>query len=157
MGTQEGIQPWDTVAEFMADTSITQHEGNEVILKDVLDPGVTHVAYLAGAEVPDGKFSVRKTNDASLTFWASSINKQIADAENLAYPSVRNSVHQNISIAVAAAEVGESYDFGVASGLPVGVELTIQPVVVAGTIPFIIKNKSGATITPGNIVVNIYK
>lgn len=155
MARQFGIVTYATVAAFKADTLVDQQVGDVVQLEDVLSPGVTHVSRAAGAETPDDVYTVKKTNDATKTFWASSVNELVAGNLNVSYSALPDGIEEEVTVAVAPAVVGVSYEFGVISGKPNGVEIRILEV-MAGNIVFIVKNNTGAPLTAGTIILNLY-
>ena len=97
-----------------------------VQLEDVLDAGVTHISREADTETPDDVYAVRKTNDATKTFWASSVNKQVASALNIPIPLIKDNLDENVDVAVVGVEIGKSYAFAVTSGLPADVVLELN-------------------------------
>ena len=153
---QTGIVSWDTVANFKADTTVTQQKDDEVRIADILKTGTTWVAVPAGAEVPDDLYMVQKTNDTSLTFWASSAKSLILSAGNLAYSALFDNTEEVVALAVPDAVVGGAYAIGVVSGLPADVSLAVEPCTTAGKINVVVSTNSGATLTAGTAVVNIY-
>jgi len=157
MATQTGIVTYTTDVLFKADTIMAQQVGDEVQLLNILSPGVTHIARTASTEVPDNIYTIRKTNDATKTFWASIVSNLLKGNVAVAMPAlVDNAEHEVTVTGVTGATVGKAYEIGVISGLPAGVRLTMQPVVTANTVKFLITNNTGATLTAGSILTNIY-
>ena len=155
MARQIGVVTYPTLASFKADTLIVQQVSDVVQIEDVLEPGVTHIARNAGSETPDDVYTIQKTNDTSKTFWASSIDELVEGNVNVAFGALPDGTEQTVTVAVAAAAPGESYEFGVISGKPADVELSILNV-TAGNIDFLVRNNTGSTLTAGTIVLNLY-
>jgi hypothetical protein len=153
---QNGLKTWPTVAAFKADNTIAQQLDDQVQLNDVLSPGVVHTSRVAGAETPDDVYMVRKTNDSTLTFWASSVNTLIAGNASVPFGAIPDNAEEVVPVAVPNAIAGEPYVFGVISGKPAGVELIILEV-NAGEIVFLFKNNTGSALTAGTVNVNIYE
>lgn len=154
---QTGVVSWATVAAFKADTTVTQQKDDEVRIGDILKKGTTWIAIPAGAEVPDDLYTVKKTNDTSLTFWASTVNSLILSAGNLAFSTLFDNAEEVVALAVPGAKVGRAYAIGVVSGLPAAITVSVGPCTTADTLNVVILNNSGATLTAGTAVVNIYE
>lgn len=158
MARQRGTVTYNKLSIFKADTIVDQQVGDVVQIENVLDPGVTHIARDADVETPDDVFTIRKTNDTSKTFWASSVNNKIADSLNIPIPIIIDNIDENVSVTVPGVGIGKAYKVAVISGLPTDVILELDEEVSAtNTLTFNVFNNSGATLIAGNIVVNVYE
>lgn len=156
MARQTGTVTWNTLAAFKANTSIEQQESDEVQIKDVLSEGVTHIARNAGTETVDDVYTIRKTNDATKTFWASSVNKLVAGNVAVAYSALPDGVEDVITVAVPGLAVGSPYDIGVISGLPAGCSVVMERVTTANSMTIRISNNTGVSQAAGTLQVNVY-
>lgn len=170
MAKQTGVVTYPTLVAFKGDTLISQQVGDQVQILDVLKPGTSHIARNAGSETPDDKYTIRKTNDASKTFWANSISSLVKGNVAVAYAAIPDGAEDTIEVEVAGLAAGVNYRVGVIQGLPEGTDLNVNRVKIVPGIDnepdttflvLTLSNNSGATLmlpTPGaELKVNIYE
>lgn len=154
MSNQIGMKTWDTLAEFKADTNITQKKGDEVQIIDTGKPGEQFVGRVPATETADDRYIIAK---GGINFWSSAVNKQVGANINMAFAGLISPTEQTINVAVPGTLIGKTYTVAVVSGLSANVQVVEGEVTTDGTLPVRLINQSGVDEPDGTAVINVYE
>ena len=149
-----------TLLEIQAGTNIEPQISDEIIVTDLNAPIGENFDWIAGdTTADDALYTLDEVPYTADGRWRRGGSNLLAGDLNVPFSALfDNTEEPNIDVTVAGTIIGNAYAIGIVSGLPDGVELELeQEVPLADTLRFIVKNNSGATLTAGNAVVNVYE
>lgn len=144
------------LATVQAGTGIDAQHNDVVRVTDLGKSPGSKFDFIAGDTTPDdSKYNLEETGQTGR--WRRKGSNLVSGALNVPMAALPDNTEDSVDVSVIGVETGKTYAAAVVSGLPANVELELsENVSGADTLTFIIKNNSGATLTTGNIVVNVY-
>lgn len=154
MATRNGITD-HTAAEIQSGTGIDAQFNDQARATDLGNFGRLFIFVDDTTTADDGEYTLEETGEAG-RWRAEDVNSLVSANVNVPFTALFDNTEEGIVVAVAGVAVGSAYAIGVVSGLPAGTTLELEENHGSGTLNFSFKNNSGAQLTAGTIVVNVY-
>lgn len=149
-----------TLAVVQAGTTIEAQFNDEILVTDLDDFGRKFIYVNDTVTADDGAFTLEETVQAGVAGrWRAkeAVSSLVGGNVNVPFTALLDNTEESISVALTGIVVGEAYVIGIVSGLPADTTLELEENHGANTLNFTFENNSGATLTAGTIVVNVYR
>lgn len=156
MAKRNGITD-HTVAEIQAGTGVDAQINDQARATDLGDFGKVLIFVDDTTTPDDGEFTLEETGQAGRWRQEEVASSLVGSALNVPFTALFDNTEESITVALAGVSAGNAYVIGIVSGLPADTTLELEENHGAGTLNFKFENNSGATLTAGTIVVNVYQ
>ena len=157
MARRNGITE-HTVAEIQAGTGIDAQDNDKCRASDLGDFGREFIFLNDDTTTPDdATFTLEETGEVGRWRAQEVASSLIGSAVDVDFTALLDNTEENIAVTLAGVAAGSAYQVGIVSGLPADTSLELEENHGADTLNFRFINNSGATLTAGTIVVNVYQ